>query len=347
MTSGNENKIITFRSIINFVLSAALAAVFIYVAFYNVNFSDVWFHVTKANLFWVIVFAILVLFGHFLRALRWKYILHSVKPDAKLKNLFGSLMVGYGVNSVTPKLGELTRAVLMGRWEGISRSSMFGTVILERVIDIISLAFAILIAVLISSISLYEQFPWLETTLYTSAAIIISVLILIYLSVRFQEKFYAVIIKLFGKISGSVALTVAHIFNMLTEGFNSLKGSRNYLFTIILTVLIMSVYAFTSYIGFLMLGITEVNFGMGWVIMSISAIGVVIPTPGATGSYHTLAKSTLVLVYGFTEVIALAYAFLTHIISYSIAIVGSIISFFILNKQKAKPVSNHQTESEK
>lgn len=347
MTSGNANKIITFRSIINFILSVALAAVFLYVAFYNVNFSDVWFHVAKANLFWVIVFAILVLFGHFLRALRWKYILHSVKPDAKLKNLFGSLMVGYGVNSVTPKLGELTRAVLMGRWEGISRSSMFGTVILERVIDIISLAFAILIAVLISSISLYEQFPWLETTLYTSAAIIISVLMLIYLAVRFQEKFYTVIIKLFGKISGSVALSVAHIFNMLTEGFNSLKGSRNYFFTIVLTVLIMSVYALTSYIGFLMLGITEVNFGMGWVIMSISAIGVVIPTPGATGSYHTLAKSTLVLVYGFTEVIALAYAFLTHIISYSIAIVGSIICFFILNKQKAKPLSNHQTESEK
>ncbi|MBS4034803.1 MAG: flippase-like domain-containing protein [Ignavibacterium sp.] len=347
MTSGKANKIITFRSIINFILSVALAAVFLYVAFYNVNFSDVWFHVAKANLFWVIVFAILVLFGHFLRALRWKYILHSVKPDAKLKNLFGSLMVGYGVNSVTPKLGELTRAVLMGRWEGISRSSMFGTVILERVIDIISLAFAILIAVLISSISLYEQFPWLKTTLYTSAAIIISVLMLIYLAVRFQEKFYTVIIKLFGKISGSVALSVAHIFNMLTEGFNSLKGTRNYFFTIVLTVLIMSVYAFTSYIGFLMLGITEVNFGMGWVIMSISAIGVVIPTPGATGSYHTLAKSTLVLVYGFTEVIALAYAFLTHIISYSIAIVGSIICFFILNKQKTKPLSNNQTESEK
>ena len=347
MTSGNENKIITFRSFINFILSVTLAAVFLYIAFYNVNFSDVWFQVTRANLFWVIIFAFLVLFGHFLRALRWKYILNSVKPDAKIKNLFGSLMVGYGVNSVTPKLGELTRAVLMGKWEGISRSAMFGTVILERVIDIISLAFAILIAVFISSISLYEKFPWLESTLYISAAIIITVLTLIYLAVRFQEKFYSAILKLFGKISGSVAATVAHIFNMLTEGFNSLKGSRNYFFTVLLTVLIMSVYALTSYIGFLMLNLTEVNFGMGWVIMSISAIGVVIPTPGATGSYHTLAKSTLVLVYGFSEVVALAYAFLTHIISYLIAIVGSLICFFILNKQKVKPIIELQTESEK
>jgi uncharacterized protein (TIRG00374 family) len=345
LTYGNENKIITFRSVINFILSVALATVFLYIAFHNVNFSDVLSHVTNANLFWVIIFILLVLIGHFLRAIRWKYILNSVKPDVKLKNLFGSLMVGYGVNAVTPKLGELTRAVLIGRWERLSRSSMFGTVILERVIDIISLGFAILIAVFISSINLYEQFPWLETTLLITSLIIIAVLFMIYLAVRFKEKFYSAIIKIFGRFSNSLALTVAHIFNMLTEGFNSLKGKRNYIFTIMLTIIIMSVYALTSYIGFLMLDIKNVNFGMGWVIMSISAIGVIIPTPGATGSYHTLAKSTLVLIYGFTEVIALAYAFLTHILSYIIAIVGALICFFFLNKQK-KAITINKTKSE-
>jgi len=72
---------------------------------------------------------------------------------------------------------------------------------------------------------------------------------------------------------------------------------------------------------------------MGWVVMSIAAIGVVIPTPGATGSYHTLAKSTLVLLFGFDETISLAYAFLTHIISYSLFIFTALIIFFVLSKQ--------------
>lgn len=340
MTSDKENKLITFRSVINFVLSVMLAAVFLYIAFYNVNFSDVWFHVTRANLFWVSIFILLVIAGHLLRAIRWKYILNSVNPDVKLKNLFGSLMVGYGVNAVTPKLGELTRAVLLGRWEGLSRSSMFGTVILERVIDIISLGFGILIAVLISSISLYEQFPWLESALYITSVIILSVLFIIYLAVRFKEKFYNVIIKYFGKFSGSLALTIAHIFNMLTEGFRSLQGRKNYFWTIVYSIIMMCVYAFTSYVGFLMLDIEGANFSMGWVLMSISAIGVIIPTPGATGSYHTLAKSTLVLIYGFSEVIALAYAFLTHILSYLISIIGALVCFFILNKQKSKSIMN-------
>ncbi len=345
MTSANENKLITIRSVINFILSVALAAVFVYIAFFNVNFSDVLFHVNQANIVWAIIFALLVLLGHLIRALRWKFILNSVKPDVKVKNLFAALMVGYGINSVTPKLGELTRAILIGRWEGLSRSSMFGTVILERIIDIISLAFAILIAVLISSISLYEQFPWLELTLYISAFIIIAVLLLIYLFVRFQEKFYNSIIKLFGKFSGSLALNIAHIFNMLTDGFNSLKGKRNYLNTVLSTIIIMAVYALTSYVGFLMLDINEATYGMGWVIMSISAIGVIIPTPGATGSYHTLAKSTLVLIYGFSEVIALAYAFLTHIISYMIAIVGALICFFWMNRKKSDSAVHLKTET--
>lgn len=346
MTSGSENKIITFRSVINFILSVALAVVFLYIAFYKVDFSDVWFHVSKANLFWVSIFVLLVIFGHLLRAIRWKFILHSVKPDVKLKNLFGSLMVGYGVNAVTPKLGELTRAVLIGKWEGLSRSSMFGTVILERVIDIISLAFAILTAVLISSVSLYEQFPWLESSLYITAVIILSVLIIIYFAVRYREKFYDTIIKFFGKFSGSLALTVAHIFKMLTEGFSSLRGGYNYFWTLTFSIILILVYAFTSYIGFLMLDIENVNFGMGWVIMSISAIGVVIPTPGGTGSYHTLAKSTLVLIFGFSEVISLAYAFLTHILSYMVSIIGALISFFILNKQKDKSIIDLKTESD-
>jgi hypothetical protein len=73
---------------------------------------------------------------------------------------------------------------------------------------------------------------------------------------------------------------------------------------------------------------------MGWVLMSIAAIGVIIPTPGATGSYHTLAKSTLVLLFGFGETVSAAYAFLTHIISYFLFIFTALFVYFVLNKQK-------------
>ncbi|MFI5236383.1 MAG: lysylphosphatidylglycerol synthase transmembrane domain-containing protein [Ignavibacteriales bacterium] len=336
MTSDNFKKLPALRGVINLLFSVALAALFLYLAFSDVNFNEVLELVSQASVIWAIVFSFAILFGHFIRALRWKYILHSVKPDVKMWNLFGALMIGYGVNCVTPKLGEVTRAIMIGKYENLSRSSMFGTVIVERVIDIISLGAAVLISAFIWSSSLYETFPWLEITLYISAAALIAVLLMIYLSIKFREKFYSYFVQIIGKFSQKFAERLGYIFEMLIQGFTSLKGTKNYVLTIITSVILLLVYALTSYIGFFMLDIQTaytVTFEMGWILMSISAIGVVIPTPGATGSYHALAKNTLVLLFGFGETISAAYAFLTHIISYFLFIVVALVMYFVLDKQ--------------
>jgi hypothetical protein len=335
LISDNSGKIPAPRGIINFIISIGLAAIFLYIAFYDVNLSDVLEIIGQASVLWIVIFIVSIMIGHYIRALRWKYILYSVKPDIKMKNLFGALMVGYGVNCVTPKLGEVTRAVLIGKWEGLSRSSMFGTVIVERIIDIISLGTAVLISAFIWSESLYINFPWLESTLYITGIFITAVIVLIYFTVSLKEKFYGIIINLIKKFSLKLSEKVAYIFEMLTQGFASLKGARNYFFTIALTIILLLVYALSSYFGFLMLGMKPATYQMGWVLMSISAIGVVIPTPGGTGSYHTLAKSTLVLLFGFGETISAAYALLTHIISYFLFILIALALFFLLNKTQA------------
>jgi uncharacterized protein (TIRG00374 family) len=346
LTSGKKERHIAKRDVINFLLSLILTAVFLYIAFYDVNFGEVLDKASKASLFWIAIFIIVLLLSHYLRAIRWKVIISSVKPDASMKNLFGSLMVGYGVNCVIPRLGEITRAVLLGKWERISRSSMFGTVIVERVIDIIFLGLSVIVAALIYTGNLYLSFPWLKTTLYITSALIAIFLLFILLVVKFKEKFYGVIVTLIGKISEKLAHKAGYIFRMLTEGFSSLKGTRNYVLTFLLSVLIMLFYSLNAYVGMIMIGLPHVTFGMAWILMSISAIGVVIPTPGGTGSYHALAKSALVLLFGYGEIISLAYAFLTHIISYFLFIILSLIIFFVLNRQHDNLINVVETEME-
>lgn len=349
MISDNTKKIPALRGFFNFLISIGLAVLFLYLAFRGVDFSKVMEQVSDASLFWMLIFVATVLLGHYIRAIRWKIILHSVKPDAKMKNLFGALMIGYGVNCVTPKLGEVTRAIMLGRYEKLSKSSMFGTVIVERVIDIIALGLSVLVSAFLWSSSLYETFPWLESALYLSAALMVIILLVIFLSVKLKEKFYGVFIKLVSKLSQKIADRLAYIFDMLIQGFTSLKGTKNYILTVIVTIILLSVYALGSYLGFYMLGmqsVKHVTYSMAWIIMSISAIGVVIPTPGATGSYHALAISTLVLLFGFGETISAAYAFLTHIISYFLFIIIALIMFFLLNKQHASLLNIFKTNSE-
>ncbi|HUX94047.1 MAG TPA: lysylphosphatidylglycerol synthase transmembrane domain-containing protein [Ignavibacteriaceae bacterium] len=335
MISDNTKKIFKLRNAFKYLFSLLLAAVFLYIAFRGVDVSKVFQIVSNASIFWIIIFAISVMFSHFLRAVRWKIIIGSVKKDASLKNLFGSMMVGYGVSCVIPRLGEVTRAVLIGKWENLSRTSMFGTVILERIIDVIFLGFAVLISIIIWSDNIYSNFPWLKSALYITAFLVAIAFFFLFLIIKYKEKFYNILIKIIGRFSEKYAHKAGYIFDMLIKGFLSLKGVKNYLLAILLSILIMVNYAFSSYLGFYTLGMQNhhLTFGMAWVLMSISAIGVVIPTPGGVGSYEALSKATLVLLFGFGESISLAYAILTHIISYILFIFTALLSFFILNKQ--------------
>ena len=349
MISDNAKKIPALRGIFNFIFSVGLAALFLYLAFSDVDFSEVMELVSQASVFWVLIFSASFMLGHYVRTFRWKVILNSVKPNTKMINLFGALMIGYGVNCVTPKLGEVTRAIMIGRYENLSRSSMFGTVIVERVIDIISLGSAVLISAFIWRSSLYETFPWLEAALYISAIILFTILLMIYLSIKLREKFYGYILKVVGKLSNKIAERLGYIFDMLIQGFTSLKGRKNFILTFITSAVLLIIYAFSAYLGFYMLNMQsekEVTFAMGWILMSISAIGTVIPTPGATGSYHALAKSTLVLLFGFGETVSAAYAFLTHIISYILFIITALVMFLILNKQHSSLVNIFKSNSE-
>lgn len=326
-----------YKRAIKYVASILLSVVFLYFAFNNVNAGVVFNYIADASLFWIIIFLIINLFSHFLRAVRWKIILNSVKPDTSLKYLFGAIMVGYGVNCVIPRLGEISRAVLAGKWENLSRSSMLGAVIVERVIDVIFLALAVVVSAILWTENLYDKFPWLKTAVYLSFILMAFVMLFFYMMIRFREKFYGYIIKLIGKISKKFAHKAVYIFEMLTLGFGSLKGTKNYILTFALSIIIMLVYAFNSYIGFFAIGLNhvkDVTFEMGWIIMSISAIGVVIPTPGGTGSYHVLATSALVLLFGFSYDLSLAYAVLTHGLTYFMFIFSALVIYFLFDKDR-------------
>ncbi len=349
MTSDKTKKKNWISKSVKFILPLGLSIIFLYIAFYDEDINKIIAILSNASIFWIVILLITMLFSHYLRAVRWKVILNSVKPNASIINIFGAVMVGYGVSCVVPRLGELSRAVVLGKWEKLSRSSMFGTVILERIIDIIFLGLTVIVSVIIWSEDLYVKFPWLKSTLYITIILMAAVILFIYFLIKFREKFYGLIVKILSKFSEKLAHKAAYIFDMMTVGFASLKGKKNYFYTILLSALIMMVYALSAYIGFYTLGmenIKHVTYAMAWVLMSISAIGVVIPTPGAIGSYEALSKAALVLLFGFGESISLAYAILTHILSYFLFIFTALLFFFVLNKHHDNLIKVVETELE-
>ena len=99
----------------------------------------------------------------------------------------------------------------------------------------------------------------------------------------------------------------------------------------------------TAYIGFYILHMDQlqpVDLSMAWIVMTISAFGVIIPTPGATGSYHLIVISVLVGLFNFSNEISGAYALVTHAITYVLFILSTILlTYFINKRQQAKRIA--------
>ncbi|MCX2680529.1 lysylphosphatidylglycerol synthase transmembrane domain-containing protein [Galbibacter sp. EGI 63066] len=101
--------------------------------------------IKEANYFWVIVSLFLGFLSHFFRALRWNLLL---KPMGYTPSIFNNLMaifVGYLANLGIPRSGEVLRATSISTYEDIPFQKSFGTIIAERVIDVIMLLLIIFI----------------------------------------------------------------------------------------------------------------------------------------------------------------------------------------------------------
>ncbi len=314
-------------------------AIFLYLAFKDTNFSIVLNILENISFGWYLVFLLVWFLSHLLRAYRWKIIIGSVKKDTSLLNLFGATMVGYGVNCVVPRLGELYRGLFLGKWEDISRTSMVGTVVIERVIDLLVLGISVLISIAIYSGNLYSEITWLRSTIYLGFAGILGLIVFLFLLVKFKEHFYNAILKFVGKFSTKIADGLGEAFHLLIDGFTSIEGTKNYIYIILLSFAIMLLYGGTSYVMFFVLdmqSIKEVSFSMAWIVMTISAFGVVIPTPGATGTYHFFVIFVLTNLYNFSNEISSAFAILTHTTTYVLFILSTIFLTFIINKKQEK-----------
>ncbi|MDA3860331.1 MAG: lysylphosphatidylglycerol synthase transmembrane domain-containing protein [Melioribacteraceae bacterium] len=338
MTSDSKKKI-SLKKYIGYTIPILLMILFLYLAFHKVDFQKVFQIISKLSISWFVVFILSFFLSHFFRALRWKVMLNSTKQNSSVLNLFGATMIGYGLNSVIPRLGELYRGFFAGKWENISRSVVLGTIVVERVIDILALGISVLITVLIYQGDLYSELTWLKTTVVFGFAGIFAIIVILVLLVKFKEKFYSLIINVVSKFSERIANKIAYVFEMLIDGFSTIKGTSSYIWVISYSILIMLNYGLTAELGFFVLNLQndfDINYNMAWIVMTISAFGIIIPTPGGAGTYHFIGISVLVTLFSFTNEAASAYVLLTHTVSILIFILSMFLFMGYINNKREK-----------
>jgi uncharacterized protein (TIRG00374 family) len=144
--------VITPRSAVRAVVGIAVSVVALVLVFGSVDLSATADVLRRAAPGWVALMAIFLTLDLVLRALRWKRLLAPIRA-VPFRATFGYLLIGYLANNVLPaRLGELVRCHYLGDREGISRATALGTVVVERVIDIMVVVAIAAAAILVLSI---------------------------------------------------------------------------------------------------------------------------------------------------------------------------------------------------
>lgn len=323
-----------------------LTAVFLFLAFRKVDFGKAFLIISDSSLLILIVYLIIFFLSHYARAIRWKLMLDPVKKDISKNHLFGSVMISYGVSCIVPRLGEIYRALFLGRWENIPRATVLGTIVVERIFDVTFFTLGMLVSVFIYNGDLYKEVEWLRLTLLIGFGLVFVAVIIIFLIIRFQNKFTNMIVSLTAKINEKLSQKLKVVFETLVDGFSTIKSGKHFAGITIWSLTIMLLYAVNTYVGFFMINMHqhgEIDFTTAWVFMSLSAIGFIIPTPSGLGSYHALAIFTLVQLFNCDYNASAAYAILTHLIQ-TVCFVGStIFILFFLNKKRVKQGLSKET----
>jgi uncharacterized protein (TIRG00374 family) len=118
-----------------FWLGAGISALFLVFALRNLRLDDVWISIRTARYGWIIPGVAVYFFGVWARTWRWDYLLRPIK-EIPLRRLFPVVVIGYMGNNVYPaRAGEVIRAYVLRRREGVSIGASLATIIVERVFD--------------------------------------------------------------------------------------------------------------------------------------------------------------------------------------------------------------------
>ena len=120
--------------------------------------SDMWEAIKMVNPIWIVISLLFGLLSHFSRAYRWKYLLEPLSYKPKFLTSFMAIMIGYCANTFIIRSGEVLRAVTLSKTDNIPFEKAFGTIVAERIADLIVLLLIMTTAVVLQSTALVAYF---------------------------------------------------------------------------------------------------------------------------------------------------------------------------------------------
>ncbi|WP_128547588.1 lysylphosphatidylglycerol synthase transmembrane domain-containing protein [Larkinella soli] len=341
------------KNILKYVISLGIAAGLLWYVFKDIDRVAMFDAFRKADYTWIVVSGLLTVVAHWSRAYRWGLLMEPVvgyRP-APFHTLL-AVLTGYFANLVVPRMGEVTRCGTLNRLEGVPVNVSFGTVVAERIFDVLMLFLLIGATFLIE----FNRLSTFLTDFFSSkfnvaglrdnswplvilggclagAAVLVWFLFGRYKEVLRRKPFYQKVEKFAGG---------------LMEGLLSIRKLKNPGAFFLHTVLIWTMYYFMSFVLFQAMPQTaDLGWRAGLTILIMGALGMAAPVQGGAGTFNILVGAALAL-YGLSNQDGATLATLMLFTQWFYVVILGALSFLIVmlkgrNRQPVRPVGAQET----
>lgn len=304
------------RRIGKIILSVAVTVLFFWLAFRDINISELTEQIQDIRFTWILPLAVATLASHYLRAERWRLLLGRDGVIPPRSTLFAGVMTGYMLNYVFPRMGEVARPVYVARKSGLTTGKLLGTIVLERILDVVCLI-AFLLFIMMYLIrdqqllhSIFGTDEWITYVFVLMPALLAVFFITVWLGYR--ALVHAVHRK---KEPHPLLIKIYENGKLFWNGLISIRDIKNWPLFIIYTFGIWIGYAAMAWFPLWMLDLhTLYDLGLSEavIVTVVSAVGMTMPVPGGLGAYHLFVQQTLSVLFSVPLVPALTYATVTH-----------------------------------
>jgi len=291
------------------------------------------------NYFWIVISLTAGVLSHIFRAVRWQMMVKPFGYNPSFANAFFAVISTYFANLAVPRLGEITRPSILKKYENIPFSTSFGTIVLERIIDVLMLLILTVILILTQThifVSFINGNPVVSEKIAQLKASNLPYIIGTLVIVSFVTLYF-----LWPKIKRTgIYLKFSHLIEQFSEGIKSVLKIEHKTMFFVYTFLIWFMYFLMTYFPVFALKSTEnINILGGLAFFVIGSYGMVAPVQGGIGAWHFMVAGTLVVI-GINDQDARVFALIVHAAQTIMIVVLGIISTALL------PVVN-QTKSNK
>lgn len=314
-----------------------IGAVLFYLVYKDFNFKTFLEDLKYVNYWWFIPAFLLTLLSHASRALRWQMLLNTNGDKSRFSNTFLAVLNAYFANLALPRLGEVTRCALVSKYDKINFSKVLGTMVSERMVDIIMIFLLAVLAFVLQTAEIKTfivETPGLGNNLdrllspkFIIPLVLACIALLYFVILIVKGKFNY--IKFFEKLSNFI--------KEFWKGLISLKNVKRPFWFIFHSILIWILYFLVFYICFFAFeGFDQLSVLVGLTIFVASSFGMIAPSPNGIGAYHFMVIQTL-LVYGINNEKAAFFALVVHSMQTLFSVMGGIISLIaipVINKEK-------------